>query len=67
MPDQQALILNQPGKGAFNYPALAVSPGFSSILDSRPFTIFTMWNDQINSYRLKLFAEWAAAEWAAAV
>ena len=60
MPYQQAAIITKPSKGSLNFPTLAVTSEFSSILRLGLFPIFTMWNNKINFKLFEPFSKWIA-------
>ena len=57
MPDNQAAKIAKPSDGSLNFPTLAVSSQFSSILRFRLFTVLAMRNNQIDFNRLQSLSE----------
>ena len=57
MPDNQASKIAKPCNGSLNFPTLAISSQFSSILRFRLFTVLAMRDNQIDFNRLQSLSE----------
>jgi hypothetical protein len=60
MPYQQAAIITKSSEGSFNFPAVTVTPEFSSILQLGLFSVLSMWNNKINFELFEPFSKWIA-------